>query len=354
MEDKEKNEIRALLKVFGDKLQKPENMWLLNDFSITVNKAIEQSRIDDIYELCVEKIITEQANLFYKDFPISEIKPQLILDFIQMENCRRRNRFNDFCLAMYQQIEAITNYISKDKNVVEVFDRILAYPAYVENGNFRQRIYKKKDETEAAIVAKILFGNDMAEKAKSALPAQYAVDKIKSVVYIISYKCALQYGDYNNFTYMTEKLNEIYQYRNTNHRGSEINEYQQNIFNKIEPIKSKYYFKLMGVLADFVESIEAGYPMSQELKDYVNGLEKKDIKPQIIIVSESNKKIVENIVVGDIVFKRGEEFTVKIEGKKYVFRRNGMDDVNKGDKIEIDGYEIVYGNNISIKDFRKL
>ena len=350
MEDNEKNEIRALLKVLGEKLQKPENIWLLNDVSAVISNAVEHSRIDDIYELCVENIITEQANLFYKGFPISEIKSQLISDFIQMENCRRRNHFNDFCLAMYQQIEGITNYISKDKNVAEVFYRILGYPAYVENGDFRQRIFKKKDETEASIVAKLLFGNDMAEKAKSALPAQYAMDKIKSVVYIISFKCALQYSDYNDYIYITEKLNEIYQYRNTNHRGSEINEYQQNIFNKIEPVKSMYYLKLMGVLADFVESIEAGYPLSQELIDYVNSLEKKEIKPQVIL-SENAKKI-DGKFIGKVVWMKKGDYNVKINNKTYIVRE--LEGVNKGDEIEIDGYEIVYGNYIIIKHFTKI
>ena len=40
---------------------------------------VSSSKIDDIYELCVEKIIREQAEQFYKNFPIKSIVLQLLV-----------------------------------------------------------------------------------------------------------------------------------------------------------------------------------------------------------------------------------------------------------------------------------
>ena len=67
--------------------------------------AESNSKIDSIYELCIERIIHDQAVRFYNGFPIEELKSSLIADFVRMEHFRRKDNFDDFCLAMYQQIE---------------------------------------------------------------------------------------------------------------------------------------------------------------------------------------------------------------------------------------------------------
>ena len=69
----------------------------------------EQDHINEIYELCIEQIMRKQGEEFYADFPIESLRPQLIEDYNRMEHFRRKDDFYDFCLAMYQQIENITN-----------------------------------------------------------------------------------------------------------------------------------------------------------------------------------------------------------------------------------------------------
>ena len=41
--------------------------------SVANSVVIEDDRFNQIYEYCIEKIISDQAENFYKDFPISEI-----------------------------------------------------------------------------------------------------------------------------------------------------------------------------------------------------------------------------------------------------------------------------------------
>ena len=62
---------------------------------------LDDERIEQIYEYCIEKIIRKQAKEFYADFPIKSIVPILEEDFIRMESFRRKDNFGDFCLSLY-------------------------------------------------------------------------------------------------------------------------------------------------------------------------------------------------------------------------------------------------------------
>ena len=108
------------------------------------------------------------------------------------------------------------------------------------------------------------------------------------------------------------------------------------------------------MLAQIVEMIQKGYPISDELKEYANSLEKKELKPQVNIKAEANTKIIEGKVTGVIVKKKSKSFEVKIDGKTYVVKRAIQEGIDINDKIEIDGYEIVIGNNISINKYSKV
>ena len=77
----------------------------------------EDERINQIYEYCIEKIIKQQADEFYADFPLQSIKDILIGDFVRMESFRRKDNFGDFCLSLYQQIECMTNKLCEKKEL---------------------------------------------------------------------------------------------------------------------------------------------------------------------------------------------------------------------------------------------
>ena len=97
----------------------PGNQWFAKELYKLLAPASD-ARISDIHEQCIESILTQQANEFYKDFVIADLRPQLIADFIKMEHWRRRNNIYEFSLAMYQQVECIVNYISRNNTLCEV------------------------------------------------------------------------------------------------------------------------------------------------------------------------------------------------------------------------------------------
>ena len=89
----------------------------------------ENERINQIYEYCIEEIIRTQANDIYKDFPFLSIKDTLIGDFVRMESFRRKDNFGDFCLALYQQIECMTNRLCEKKELSDITEKMWGYPA---------------------------------------------------------------------------------------------------------------------------------------------------------------------------------------------------------------------------------
>lgn len=251
----------------------------------------EDKRINQIYEYCIEEIIRKQANEFYKDFPLQSIKDTLIGDFVRMESFRRKDNFGDFCLALYQQIECMTNRLCEKKELSDITEKMWGYPAYlkVEKGKELSIYNRIGDYT----IASLLFRDktNAFEKSRKSLQTQYAIDKIRIIVYFLGYKAMMKGSDYDSFIEITLLLNDIYQCRNMNHRGNSQNQWEEETFARIIPLKSLYYFKFLGVLAQYVEYIKKGWGYIPELKKYSDSIEKRKISaPQLKIVDKIDLK----------------------------------------------------------------
>ena len=242
---------------FNDELRKK-----LRITSSANTAIIDDERISQIYEYCIEKIIRKQAEDFYKDFPISSIIPTLVEDYVRMESFHRKDNFGDFCLALYQQIECITNKICESSTLSEITDRMWGYEAYVEDNkdlDIKKRIGTYK-------IADLIFpGNNKltgfphaVEKSKKSLQNQYAIDKIRIIVYYFGYGAKMKNSDFNSFIEMTNLMNDIYQCRNMNHRGNTLSQWEEETFNRIVPMKSFYYFKFLGGLAQYIDDVKRG------------------------------------------------------------------------------------------------
>lgn len=257
----------------------------------------EDERINQIYEYCIEEIIRKQANEFYKDFPLQSIKDTLIGDFVRMESFRRKDNFGDFCLALYQQIECMTNRLCEKKELSDITEKMWGYPAYlkVEKGKELSIYNRSGDYT----IASLLFRDktNAFEKSKKSLQTQYAIDKIRIIVYFLGYKAMMKGSDYDSFIEITSLLNDIYQCRNMNHRGNSQNQWEKETFARIIPLKSLYYFKFLGVLAQYVEYIKEGWGYIPELKKYSDSIEKRKISAPLL-------KIVDKIDLKDDGRKR--------------------------------------------------
>ena len=355
MEEKDDN--KRVLKLLSKKLKMPEYKELMEEFvkELLPFCSNVDSRIDEIYELCIEKIIREQATAFYNDFPISEIKSQLVEDLVRMENFRRKDNFGDFCLALYQQIECITNYLCRCPQLDNIVTKMWGYPAYVKSGKGIDVSISVR-EGEYTIGKFVLVGKDdkKIEKSKMSLQNIPANDKIRTIVYFFGYRAMLRNVDYDSFIEITSLLNDIYNCRNLNHRGNILNPWEQEILDRVLPLQSFYYFKFMGVLAQYVSFIKNGLDFFPTLVKFANEIEKKDLKLEPVIISEAQTKIIEGKVMGDIIRVKSQSFDVRIKGKPYVVKGVIQAGVKKNDVIEIDGYQIVYGNNISLNSYKKV
>lgn len=236
----------------------------------------EDERINQIYEYSIEEIIRKQANEFYTDFPLQSIKDTLIGDFIRMESFRRKDNFGDFCLSLYQQIECITNKLCEKKDLSDITEKMWGQPAYLKIEKDKEpSIYSRSGDYT---IASLLFGKTNAfEKSRKSLQAQYAIDKIRTIVYFLGYKAKMKNSDFDSFLEITSLLSDIYQCRNMNHRGNTQNQWEKDTYDKIIPLKSLYYFKFLGVLAQYVEYIKEGWGYIPELKKYSDSIEKQKI-----------------------------------------------------------------------------
>lgn len=271
----------------------------------SANSAIlDDARIEQIYEYCIEKIIRKQAKEFYADFPIKSIVPILEEDFIRMEFFRRKDNFGDFCLSLYQQIECMTNKLCEDPILSDITSNMWGCPAYVIAEKDTPIEISNRLSGDYSIANLIFPGQNKKtgvpfsiEKPKSALQTQVAKDKMKIMVYFLGYRATMKSSDYDSYREFTSLLGDIYQCRNMNHRGNTQNEWEIAIFDRVYPLKSLYYFKFMGGLAQYVDYIKNGISFVPEIKKYSDNIGKQ-------IVSTPMPKVLGKIELKDDGKKR--------------------------------------------------
>lgn len=258
---------------------------------------LDDERINEIYEYCIEKIIRQQANEFYEDFPLQPIKDILIGDYIRMESFRRKDNFGDFCLSLYQQIECMTNRLCEKKELSDITEKMWGHPAYLKIEEGKKPSIDRRSGKYT--IANLLFpGNNKQSgntnafvKSRISLQTQHAIDKIRTIVYFFGYKAMMKSSDYESFVEITSLLNDIYQCRNMNHRGNTQSQWEKETFARIVPLKSLYYFKFLGVLAQYVEYIKEGWEYIPELKKYSDSIEKQKISaPQLKVLGKIDLK----------------------------------------------------------------
>ena len=279
----------------------PGNEWLFKEVikHSCPEETIGNAKLDEIYEYCIEMVIKGQAEDFYKDMPLKDIVPQLESDFVKMERAKRRNDFDEFAMAVYQQIERITNSVCSNQKLNESVSRLIGHPAYVRSvqqgdGTWSNPTISDRNTTSSYQIAKLLFGKSAPEKSLSNLSAQWAVDKIYCVLYFLCYQAKLKSQEYNQFIEYKNIYNAIYQFRNLNHRGSVLKDEQKEIIDKIRPQQGVYYFKFMQALLFYVEGVAKGLSNLDELYNYAQSQKKINVTALTVLgkieLSEKDKK----------------------------------------------------------------
>lgn len=250
----------------------------------STNFAITDERITQIYEYCIEKVIRKQAEEFYADFPIKSIVNILVEDYIRMESFRRKDNFGDFCLSLYQQIECITNKLCENSTLNDITSNMWGCSAYVKSEKDTPIEISNRLNGHYSIANLIFPGQNKKtgnlysiEKSQSALQTQVAKDKMKIIVYFLGYRAMMKSNDYESYREFTSLLSDIYQCRNMNHRGNTLNNWEIAVLDRVYPLKSLYYFKFMGGLAQYVDYIKLGIDSIPNIKKYSDSIGKQKV-----------------------------------------------------------------------------
>ena len=206
--------------------------------------------IDEIYEYCIRLIIKEQAERFYEDFKLVDIKDKLLEDFERMEKFRREDKFEDFCLALFQQIEGIVNrLISEEKR-----EYILQHKEEIT--------HKAKDRTtsqnQPQKMWQLFFYPNLDDEEVNKKLSKPIVDwdfteRYKVVLYFYYFNKKIY--DYYDFYSLFSIGNDLYQMRNLNHRGGKTTDRQKETIARVTSCSYKYYFKFLGFLEDFTSKV---------------------------------------------------------------------------------------------------
>ena len=258
-----KAELEKFLDFIEDIYSRSGNEWfglsliqrLGSKFSLKSNSLVpENSQIKDIYEYCIANVLERQAVNFYKWVDDINLRETLILDFIRMEKFRREDRFEDFCLAAFQQVEAMVNFVlntNEDylvRGAVELNE--LAFSRYSPE-------FQKKIKTEGNTVGEYLFGNksnkpdalDIKKSFQRPFVKWEAFQKVKFMVYYHYYAGEMNYSEVDSQFSLFIKLKNM---RDANHRNTENVEYRkQSSVEDIRSNRTKYYIKFSDLLIQF-------------------------------------------------------------------------------------------------------
>ena len=231
----------------------------------------------------MERNVRNLAENFYSGFPIPSLITTLVDDYCRMEFFRRKDAFGDFCLALYRQIECITNKLCYNPDLNIIAEHLWGYPAYVKSGqDIQTSIDNRKEDSDFSIASLVLFNQTkVVEKSKSALYNLYAIDKIRAVVYFLGYKATMKSSDFDGYKELTSLLSDIYLCRKMNNRGIAQTEWGKETVDRIYASKAVYYIKFLGALTLFVEQVKDGWEHIDEMKRYAESLPIKEVKRRI-------------------------------------------------------------------------
>ena len=124
-------------------------------------------------------------------------------------------------------------------------------------------------------ICSVIYKKNIEETSESSLQSLYATEKVRTVVYYLGYKATMRNADYESYKEITSLLNDIYQCRNMNHRGSKQTEWEEKTINRIFSQKAVYYHKFLGALTLFIEQIKEGWSSLGDIKRYAEKITPK-------------------------------------------------------------------------------
>lgn len=124
MEDKDK--IKEVLKALSDKLKKPENLELLEEF--LMNCGIFDGTTDSAYVRLQRKVLRQKSRAYYQKIKDEQLKKELTYAHSQMLWYRTINELEKYFLFVNYQIENMLNfYITENDAFTKIQSNARAY-----------------------------------------------------------------------------------------------------------------------------------------------------------------------------------------------------------------------------------
>jgi hypothetical protein len=252
----DKNNLIKLVDFINELSDINGNEWLkkelLSKLSPSNNSpSLELTKMEEIYEYCLQQIIKEHAEKFYSEFKLNVIKQKLVDDFIRMEKFRREDNFEDFCLALFQQIEGIINALITDeiqKMIIDEKNTLTHKTKNKINGLYEsQKLWQ--------LIFPFIKEEDLLNKLSKSIYQWDFTERYRVILFIYYFnKKIYNYQDFQTIFFLG---NELYQSRNLNHRGGKTTDNQKKTIDKVTSNSHRYYFKFMGFLEEFSNKINS-------------------------------------------------------------------------------------------------
>jgi hypothetical protein len=255
----DKSKLEKLLLFIAEIAELPDNEWFKSKLLLRLgsgSKEFDNSSLDEIYEFCIEMIIKDQASRFYQDFKISTIKESLIQDFIRMERFRRKDDFEDFCLAGFQQVEGIVNYLISSPLFKERFNSLKNSPATIKKNNETGEFFRSGNQTIGGLIFMTYEQKRINDYSIKEPSDWFFNHRLRAVLYFFYFNEELKFST-NEFDSIYSTGNQLYLIRNSNHRGGNSTEYQERTKEEIMSNFDRYYFKFLGFLEDFIFKVNS-------------------------------------------------------------------------------------------------
>ena len=227
--------------------------------------------LHDIYELCVRKFLSEQAEDMYKSFPLSGIAGTLSKLFIEMEQSRRKNDIDAFGFYLFRQVELITNTLVSDDGFARIYDASRSLKPFVKYDKATGGNIRVDDRSTHTVEEFILIPNksgDESKKYKSLgkpLKDLSALEKIRAVIYFVVLKAEVNVF-HPQVLQDFSTLSSIYNLRNYYaHSGVTSSDVQNEYYLKIQDDKTQNSLKYLSFLLMFIQGVSDGYPLPDSL-----------------------------------------------------------------------------------------
>lgn len=266
-----KARLALLIDLFGELITKKENNWMVSELLNKIEqvspdkKIVEYPVIQKINELCIEEVIAKQAREFYSNFPLEELKKELVDYFIEMEHAWRRNDFNTFSLRIYQQIEYILNTLFYN---IQLRNKIAT--DYTKKINFYDVEKSRKGESQKRSF-KDLFVEILYPAKEHDIPRYFGknndpISGMQGWSFMQKYKAILYYYNFKEesipfklWAHLTRRAYELHVVRNLIHKGSGQTKRQKELTETINKDPIIYALRFYGLLGEFIIGINEGY-----------------------------------------------------------------------------------------------